>query len=918
MKSKLHLLTFLNLALILSLSLAGCSKSVLDVQIVTPGKVTPDSASPAGAPLLPAAADLSGDVLGQIQPIALSFLAGGVDDRQPFLQYQTTPCSNQPNSVSPPCTPGEHEGQTLQVFPLGADQPDYLRPEDVRQRLDFPVKALYAIYRFPAEQNVASPEQRGEYGLLFEHESGDQPEPVVAVVTNGKLVRLEFYPGLAVDEVLTRVPVAQVILPPQQARRWSEALQQMQIQSRSQVSPDKWWIAQTTMVLPGSGEDRYYRRLTVTGKDGAPAYTLVDEWADTADGYRMPQPLAWFGMSPTEFPILYWTNLPVMDSCPAFHNGSDLYRVDLESGTKQALLGAVGTWLAVSPDQSRAAVIGEDGLGIYDLSNGQQRLTRLPQGLAGKVVWSPDGRDVALTIADAGTDGADSCRTATTHTILRIDAGTLEVKLRLAGDPRRLVTQSWSQLGLIKLSDAASAQWLLDPYTGQVWDAVAGRPAAFPTHLAATQTPVHIGFFMDTYQEADMTAIQNLADQFAAENPGLQVIFVNPPDIFRDVFYHTGGIPVPENPPDVGVDCFANRSLPAEFGSPQALLFDLAPLLAAAGPGLSGDYWPGQLDPYRMGGNGPEEPLYGLPLFENPSLIFYNADLLEQKGLAAPALDWTFDDLTTLLDDVAAGQPGERAFGYFGEQGSLAQVISGLFAPIFDRSTIPTTARFVSPEMAAGLERLEEMRRSGALLYVPATLYAGQDYNDAAIAWQAGQLAFWQYLYNEPVPFTVIEQPPTFKVGMAPLFSKPYSVPQNFYITKNSPNSQACFEWYRFLTGHPEAQRYVPARRSMLDHPGWKALVGEANAAALRTALEQVYSGQPTVWETTMDTPLEIWLITAVTDYFNGAEAQTVMAIAQSKADAYTACIAPSTGLAGKTLSDAIVACLRQVEPGRW
>ena len=108
-------------------------------------------------------------------------------------------------------------------------------------------------------------------------------------------------------------------------------------------------------------------------------------------------------------------------------------------------------------------------------------LKHLPDGKAGQVIWSPDGREVALTIAD--DDGSGSVclpAQAITHTILVIEAETLDVKLALRQDPRQLNTQSWSQLGLIKLIDGAAKPFLLDPLTGEVWDALAERPVGTP------------------------------------------------------------------------------------------------------------------------------------------------------------------------------------------------------------------------------------------------------------------------------------------------------------------------------------------------------------------------------------------------------------------------------------------------------
>ncbi len=811
---------------------------------------------------------------------------------------------------------GESEGQALQVFPLSTGQLAYLRLDDIRRRLDFQVKDLYAVYRFPAEQGGLPPEQRGEYGLLFDRESGGQPEPVLAVVTGGRLVRLEFYPGENADEVLNLVPVAQVILPPHDARAWSEPLQQLQLQSQTEISPDRRWSAQTTVALPAKQGENYYRRLTVTSQDGSRSYTLVDEWAAFGPGYTLPRPLSWFGMSSTEFPVLYWSYVPVIDSCQSFYNGSDLHRLDLLSGVSQALLTDVGTWLAVSPDQNRAAVVAGARLGIYDLTDRQAHFADLPDGQAGQVIWSPDGREVALTVADDSSGSSSPCTSeqAATHTILRMDADTLEVRLRLAHDPRRLVTQSWSQLGLIKLTDPKAIAWLLDPQTGEVWEAAAERPTA-STNFS---TPVQIRFNASLYEQ-DVAALRKMATQFAAENPGMQVIFTDWPQIMNtsgrsedDVLAAILG----EN------DCLVNWTIPVEYSRRSDLLLDLGPLLNAAGAALNGDYWPEQLDAYRLDGR-----LYGMPMFERPSMIYFNADLLAQKGIPAPEPDWTFEDFITKLTAVSSEQSIDKVYGFSADEGSLGQFIEGLFAPVFDTSTNPPTAHFVSPEMASGLERLAELRRSRAIVFIPATLYAGQDYYDTAEVWLAGRLAFWQIPYGESSPFTVVEQLPTFQTGHAPLpahgalFRNGYSVQQSFYVGKDSPNAAGCWAWYRYVTAHPEAMSSAPARRSMIEDSAWRARVGEASASALRTALERVYT-EPLRFSPLQivnpDEPLKTWLYNAIIDFLNGAEAQKVMLVAQTKADAYMTCILPQIGFSGKELSAAVIKCASQSDPGRW
>ena len=125
--------------------------------------------------------------------------------------------------------------------------------------------------------------------------------------------------------------------------------------------------------------------------------------------------------------------------------------------------------------------------------------------------------------------------------------------------------------------------------------------------------------------------------------------------------------------------------------------------------------------------------------------------------------------------------------------------------------------------------------------------------------------------------------------------------------------------WYRFVVSHPEASNSAPALRSMIEKPAWRERVGEANAAALQIAIERVYTEPPhfTQWAR-VDLPLTSWLYEAILAFLDGAEAQSVMVNAQSKADSYTNCITPSLGLSDQALGEAVVTCARKADPGRW
>ena len=893
---KTHIRYELPLFFLLALAfLAGCGAGaeVIDVQVVPAAQAQADAEPPEW-----------------LKPLAMVLLNGTAADRAGFVRFQTLPCSvSRAGQALPGCQPAGQNASSSPVFPVERPERAYLTAEEINQVLDLDFGELVAIYRpqgsAPANGGVAD-----EMVLLFDRQQDGAPAALSVVVQAGWLVRLVFHPGETAEALLNRIPVGQVTQPPASVKSWLDALRQYRLQSLAEISPDRRWSAYTLLALPPAGGERYYRRLVVTSQNGALVYPLVDEWGVFGADYRIPKPLAWFGMSPTEFPLLYWTNLPGSDTCPAFRNGADLQRLKLAEGAGQALLSDVGNWLSVSPDQSRAAVAGADGLSIYDLTNGQRRSVALPPGQAGQVIWSPDGRQVALTVADRAGDPCE----ATTHTLLLVDADTLAVKLRVANDPRRLFTESWSQLGMVKLDSASGQPWLLDPQSGETWDPQAGRPTAVPK----SASPAEIRFYANLYEE-DVAALQKLADGFAAENPGMRVIFQDYGSRPEVNSYDNSVDNLLASLMSAG-DCMVDFSMPNEYSRRSDLLLDLGPLLQTDGADLSRDYWPEQLDGYRLDGK-----LYALPMFERPSMIHYNADLLAQKGLPAPAPDWTYADFDALLAKVTSEQSGDRVYGFPVDDGSFGQFIEGLFSPVFDTATVPPTANFTSPEMAAGLQRLADLRSSGVIVYLPGTLYADQNYYDAADAWAAGRMAFWQFPYGEATPFPASEKLPTFQVGLAPLpehgplFRNGYSVQQNFYIGKDSPNAAGCLAWYRYVTEHPDAMPAAPARRSMLQDPAWRTKVGEANAAALETALERVYT-EPLRFSMVMNPadPLISYLYTAVIDYFNGAEAQLVMAIAQHKADAYAACMAPAASLTGEALGQAVIQCARQVEPDRW
>ncbi|HOQ98961.1 MAG TPA: hypothetical protein PLJ35_09075 [Anaerolineae bacterium] len=232
------------------------------------------------------------------------------------------------------------------------------------------------------------------------------------------------------------------------------------------TSPDGLWTAEAFDALPASGggiSSDYYTRLTVARADGTAAWTLVDTWQRWGLGYLVPRPFHWSldGRS------LYFTNRPVPDGCPYFVNGSDLQRVDLQSGHVTQLAPALGFWLALSPDERTLAAGGSGRLTLRDLATGLERELRLSPAEVyaplGKIVWSPDGAALVLTVAN------DPCSTRPrTHSIVRVEAATLAATTLLERDPRLFTSEAWPEARRVLLADQGKGRWWLDPGSGEL------------------------------------------------------------------------------------------------------------------------------------------------------------------------------------------------------------------------------------------------------------------------------------------------------------------------------------------------------------------------------------------------------------------------------------------------------------------
>lgn len=160
----------------------------------------------------------------ELHPIVQAMLGGNIGDQLAQIQYTSTACSNVEGLGAPPrCPEGVAEGTPVEAFPMLGSEGGFVKPEEMEQVLNnLWVKNLYAVYRVTPNPNLESYIPQGEYALLFERNVNDLSTPVTLLVTDGKVVRIDYSMGPSAADLLEEIPVGQVIVGPQQAASWTE------------------------------------------------------------------------------------------------------------------------------------------------------------------------------------------------------------------------------------------------------------------------------------------------------------------------------------------------------------------------------------------------------------------------------------------------------------------------------------------------------------------------------------------------------------------------------------------------------------------------------------------------------------------------------------------------------------------------
>lgn len=353
-------------------------------------------------------------------------------------------------------------------------------------------------------------------------------------------------------------------------------------------------------------------------------------------------------------------------------------------------------------------------------------------------------------------------------------------------------------------------------------------------------------------QEYERQIYQPLIDTFNQENPDLRVQFVSLDEIFNP----GSGQAQNFDPNSMmrrivsAADTAVNWSI-----SPEAVrnsyVRDLKPLIDADPSFDLGDYWAGALSSGQLEGG-----TYMLPRTMRIRLLNYNKDLFTARGVAEPKVDWSWQDMLAIAEQVAKKNGDTvETYGYLDWSPESTVLFNELaIKGINIWSMSSDQVKLDQPEFAQALDRTKTLVDSGAIFYQnrdPSAAISGDQFQPLISEQKA---AIWPLELMSMGP----QQPALpFEVGLLPYPELP--VPSwnggtdGYLMSSGTQHENEAWRWLSYLSRQeikqpyagPDALSMVPARKSVTDASGYWGKLDAEVGAALKASLERPQAPPP-------------------------------------------------------------------------
>lgn len=231
---------------------------------------------------------------------------------------------------------------------------------------------------------------------------------------------------------------------------------------------------------------------------------------------------------------------------------------------------------------------------------------------------------------------------------------------------------------------------------------------------------------------------------------------------------------------------------------PQGYFLDLAPYVRRATGSDATAFFAGPvIDAVSFDGK-----LWSLPVYLNPRVTYYNADLFGEAGLANPGElgeDWTWDALRESARRITRDLSGDGENDRFGIENlayymSWQQFIHGAGGRLYDRIVSPTESRFNTEPVRQGVEFARRLLVDDNVVggvFAQGNVGVTTHQGPALISNLTDPGFGWDLALQPRGPES---SSAAFGIG-------------GFQIASGSDNPEAAWKWLQFLTLEPESAR---------------------------------------------------------------------------------------------------------------
>jgi ABC-type glycerol-3-phosphate transport system substrate-binding protein len=340
-------------------------------------------------------------------------------------------------------------------------------------------------------------------------------------------------------------------------------------------------------------------------------------------------------------------------------------------------------------------------------------------------------------------------------------------------------------------------------------------------------------------------------------------------------------------------------------------VLNLQPLLASDPNFSLDDFYPQALDAFRWQGD-----LWGLPADIRLKVIYYNQSLFDKAGVEYPSLNWKFDEFLEKAVALTHGEGEEKQYGFVPmyEPDDLLFFVEGRGGRLIDTTAQPPQPRFNDPRVIEAVRWYADLILKYGVRPIPIGSVSGLgDLGRYRALVTTGRAAMWMDFGGSKL-FLHLPQ----DTHMAPLPEGEGGIGgsaffcRGYFISKDTPHPQACWEWLKFLSEQLSPIEGLPPRRSLAESAEFISQVGEETARVYLVSLERIENLSSPLYEQLPWLKRTLfWFYRAFDSIIEGEDVGTALDEAQRKAEGYIRCLESKGGFVDEEVQKA---CAREVD----